>query len=184
MTASRILVVDDEADIRGLLKEILSEEGYDVEIAADASQARVLARRAGSRSRAAGHLDAGHGWHHAAARMVGDRRLRLPGGHDVGPRHRRDRGRGDAPRRIRFRGEAAVADQAAAHRGARARCRAPQAACRRARKAPRWRCPSASPRSRKCCANRYSRRPRAHRRCCWSANWDRDARPMRATCTP
>src|SRR6202142_2687654 len=40
MTASRILVVDDEADIRGLLKEILSEEGYDVEIAADATQAR------------------------------------------------------------------------------------------------------------------------------------------------
>ena len=41
MTASRILVVDDEADIRGLLKEILSEEGYDVEIAADAGQART-----------------------------------------------------------------------------------------------------------------------------------------------
>jgi two-component system, NtrC family, nitrogen regulation response regulator NtrX len=41
MTASRILVVDDEADIRGLLKEILSEEGYEVEIAADASQARA-----------------------------------------------------------------------------------------------------------------------------------------------
>src|SRR6201985_3985134 len=40
MIASRILVVDDEADIRGLLKEILSEEGYEVEIAADASQAR------------------------------------------------------------------------------------------------------------------------------------------------
>jgi len=40
MTASRILVVDDEADIRGLLKEILSEEGYEVEIAADAAQAR------------------------------------------------------------------------------------------------------------------------------------------------
>src|SRR5277367_2222973 len=40
MTASRILVVDDEADIRGLLKEILSDEGYDVEIAADATQAR------------------------------------------------------------------------------------------------------------------------------------------------
>src|ERR1700721_2465638 len=40
MTASRILVVDDEADIRGLLKEILAEEGYEVEIAADASQAR------------------------------------------------------------------------------------------------------------------------------------------------
>jgi len=40
MTASRILVVDDEADIRGLLKEILSEEGYDVDVAADAGQAR------------------------------------------------------------------------------------------------------------------------------------------------
>ena len=40
MTASRILVVDDEADIRGTLKEILSEEGYEVEVAADANQAR------------------------------------------------------------------------------------------------------------------------------------------------
>ncbi len=40
MSASRILVVDDEADIRGLLKEILSEEGYEVDIAADAAQAR------------------------------------------------------------------------------------------------------------------------------------------------
>jgi two-component system nitrogen regulation response regulator NtrX len=40
MTAARILVVDDEADIRGLLKEILSEEGYEVEVAADAAQAR------------------------------------------------------------------------------------------------------------------------------------------------
>jgi two-component system nitrogen regulation response regulator NtrX len=41
MTAARILVVDDEADIRGLLKEILSEEGYEVEVAADAAQART-----------------------------------------------------------------------------------------------------------------------------------------------
>jgi two-component system, NtrC family, nitrogen regulation response regulator NtrX len=40
MTAARILVVDDEADIRGLLKEILSEEGYEVEVAADGAQAR------------------------------------------------------------------------------------------------------------------------------------------------
>jgi len=41
MTAARILVVDDEADIRGLLKEILSEEGYEVEVAANAGEARV-----------------------------------------------------------------------------------------------------------------------------------------------
>jgi two-component system nitrogen regulation response regulator NtrX len=41
MSAARILVVDDEADIRSLLKEILSEEGYDVEVAANAAQARA-----------------------------------------------------------------------------------------------------------------------------------------------
>jgi DNA-binding NtrC family response regulator len=41
MTASRILVVDDEADIRELLQEILSEEGYDVEVAANAAEARA-----------------------------------------------------------------------------------------------------------------------------------------------
>ncbi len=41
MTASRILVVDDEADIRELVREILTEEGYDVEVAADAAAARA-----------------------------------------------------------------------------------------------------------------------------------------------
>ncbi len=45
----------------------------------------------------------------------GDRRLRLSGGDDVRPRHGRDRRRGHAPRRLRFRREAAVAHQAAAH---------------------------------------------------------------------
>jgi len=41
MTSARILVVDDEADIRGLVKDILSEEGYEVEVAGDAAQART-----------------------------------------------------------------------------------------------------------------------------------------------
>lgn len=45
MSAARILVVDDEAEIRGLLKEILSEEGYEVEVAADAAQARTSRAR-------------------------------------------------------------------------------------------------------------------------------------------
>ncbi|MBM4218995.1 MAG: sigma-54-dependent Fis family transcriptional regulator [Gammaproteobacteria bacterium] len=45
MTAPRILVVDDEADIRGLLSEILAEEGYEVEVAADAASARKAAAR-------------------------------------------------------------------------------------------------------------------------------------------
>jgi DNA-binding NtrC family response regulator len=38
-------VVDDEADIRGLLKEILTEEGYEVDVAANAAQARASRAR-------------------------------------------------------------------------------------------------------------------------------------------
>ncbi|NNM61325.1 MAG: sigma-54-dependent Fis family transcriptional regulator [Steroidobacteraceae bacterium] len=41
MTASRILVVDDEADIRELLQEILTEEGYEVDVASNAAEARA-----------------------------------------------------------------------------------------------------------------------------------------------
>jgi two-component system, NtrC family, nitrogen regulation response regulator NtrX len=41
MTASRVLVVDDESDIRELLREILSEEGYEVDAAANAAEARA-----------------------------------------------------------------------------------------------------------------------------------------------
>jgi len=40
MSAPRILVVDDEADIRSLVQEILADEGYAVEVAANAEQAR------------------------------------------------------------------------------------------------------------------------------------------------
>ncbi|MEN7342709.1 MAG: sigma-54 dependent transcriptional regulator [Pseudomonadota bacterium] len=40
MTNPRVLVVDDELDIRSLIQEILSEEGYDVTVAADASEAQ------------------------------------------------------------------------------------------------------------------------------------------------
>ena len=45
MSPQRILVVDDEADIRGLLSEILAEEGYEIEVAADAASARRAAAR-------------------------------------------------------------------------------------------------------------------------------------------
>jgi DNA-binding NtrC family response regulator len=41
MTNARILVVDDENDIRELVREILSEEGYAVEAAANAAEARA-----------------------------------------------------------------------------------------------------------------------------------------------
>src|ERR1700760_3952129 len=45
MSGPHILVVDDEADIRGLLKEILSEEGYEVDVAANAVKARASRAR-------------------------------------------------------------------------------------------------------------------------------------------
>jgi two-component system nitrogen regulation response regulator NtrX len=46
MSATRILVVDDESDIRSTLKEVLSDEVNEVDLAADAAQARAaLARR-------------------------------------------------------------------------------------------------------------------------------------------
>ena len=35
MSSPRVLVVDDEADIRALIQEILSEEGYGVTVAAE-----------------------------------------------------------------------------------------------------------------------------------------------------
>jgi DNA-binding NtrC family response regulator len=42
MAAARILIVDDEPDIRRLIGEILADEGHDVMMAADAQQAREL----------------------------------------------------------------------------------------------------------------------------------------------
>jgi two-component system, NtrC family, nitrogen regulation response regulator NtrX len=42
--SARILVVDDEANIRALIDEILSEEGYEVTTAADAGAARAARR--------------------------------------------------------------------------------------------------------------------------------------------
>ena len=41
MSGSHVLVVDDEADIRALIQEILSDEGYQVTSAADAREARA-----------------------------------------------------------------------------------------------------------------------------------------------
>ncbi|MEX2479862.1 MAG: sigma-54 dependent transcriptional regulator [Gammaproteobacteria bacterium] len=45
MSSAHILVVDDEPDIRGLLKEILEDEGYDVITAENATQARECRRQ-------------------------------------------------------------------------------------------------------------------------------------------
>lgn len=45
MTASHVLVVDDEPDIRQLVQEILEDEGYEVETADSAAAARLARRR-------------------------------------------------------------------------------------------------------------------------------------------
>ncbi len=47
MSNARILVVDDEADIRDLVQEILTEEGYTVDVAAQRGRGarRLRARR-------------------------------------------------------------------------------------------------------------------------------------------
>jgi len=45
VSSSHVLVVDDEADIRALIQEILSDEGYGVSVAADAAEARSARAR-------------------------------------------------------------------------------------------------------------------------------------------
>ncbi len=45
MSAAHILVVDDEPEIRNLVREILEDEGYEVSVAADAREAREARRR-------------------------------------------------------------------------------------------------------------------------------------------
>ena len=70
MSTARILVVDDENDIRELVRDILSEEGYAVETAGNAAEARAACALRAARSRAARHLDARHRRHHPAARVA------------------------------------------------------------------------------------------------------------------
>ncbi len=100
MSSGKILVVDDEEDIRGLLQEILAEEGYDVEIAANAAEAR-LARGRGSHDLVL--LDI---WMPDVDGITLLREwtstlfARRTGRHDVRTRYRRNRSRGDAPGRV------------------------------------------------------------------------------------
>jgi len=45
MSSAKILVVDDESDIRETLREVLGDEGYEVEVAANAAEARAARAR-------------------------------------------------------------------------------------------------------------------------------------------
>ena len=183
MTASRILVVDDEADIRGLLKEILAEEGYEVDVAADATQART------SRATQVPDLVLLDIWMPDTDGITLLREWSATDGYDCpvvmmsGSRDGRDRGRGDAARRFRFRREAALADEAAEDGRARTRCRAPQAPVRAHARFE----PGRSDRQ----EQGHAKPARAGSECrlerfagaCWSANWAPVARHTRATCT-
>ena len=83
MSNPHVLVVDDEADIRALIKDILTDEGYGVTVAANAAEAR--------HARAARKFDLIllDIW---MPGMVGWRGVELPGCHHVRARHRRHGG--------------------------------------------------------------------------------------------
>ena len=57
-TPSSILVVDDEPGILALIKDILEDEGYEVDVAEDAERARAARRNRRPEPHPPGHLDA------------------------------------------------------------------------------------------------------------------------------
>ena len=121
MSTARILVVDDENDIRELVRDILSEEGYTVDTAANAAEARAAC------ARQAPDLVLLDIWMpdtdgiSLLREWQQSQQLDGAGRDDVRSRHGRDGGRGHAARRRGLRREAAVAGEAVAHRAARAR---------------------------------------------------------------
>jgi len=57
-----ILVIDDQANVRTLLKDYLSNQGYRVVQAQDGQQGLFVARHEHPGPGAFGHYDAKHGW--------------------------------------------------------------------------------------------------------------------------
>jgi DNA-binding NtrC family response regulator len=183
MTASRILVVDDEADIRGLLKEILSEEGYEVEVAADAGQARF------SRATQVPDLVLLDIWMPDTDGITLLREWSVTDGYDCPVVMMSGHGTVEtAVEATRLGAFDFVEKPLSLTKLLRTVERALDAGrvsgCRSAARVRAWRCPSARVRSRRRCANKSKMRRRAPRRCYWRENWDRGARPMRGTCIP
>ena len=115
----RILIVDDEVNARTALVELLRDEGYAVETAADGFKA--LGKVGGLRARPGGHRseDAGHG-RAAAAGQAARERPRPAGHRDDRVRRGRDRGEGDALGRARLSDQAGQRRRAVGGRRARA----------------------------------------------------------------
>jgi nitrogen fixation/metabolism regulation signal transduction histidine kinase len=101
----KILVVDDEVGIRELLSEILRDEGHDVLLAENAAEARA-AREAGRPDLVLLDIWMPDTDGITLLKEWGRQRpAQHAGGDDVGPRHDRHRGGGDADRRAGFPGE-------------------------------------------------------------------------------
>ncbi len=95
-------------DIRGLVQDILQDEGYQVSVAENAAAARELRRQIRPDAILLGIWMPDHRRHQPAARMVRARRTELSRHHDFRTRYGRDRRRGDASGCVRLRREAAV----------------------------------------------------------------------------
>ena len=182
MTASRILVVDDEADIRGLLKEILSEEGYEVEVAADATQARS------SRATQVPDLVLLDIWMPDTDGITLLREWSVTDGYDCPVVMMSGHGTVETAVEATRLGAFDFVEKPLSltkllrtvERALDAGRRKRLSARAQGRRSP---CPSARARLPRRCANKFNMPHPAHRPCYCSENWDPDARPTRATCT-
>ncbi len=114
-----VLVVDDEADIRDLVADILRDEGYSVRTAAEFGPGDVGDRGAQTVAGDPRHLDEGRRPRWARTARARQRSRRRPAGdHDFRPRHHRNGGVLDQARRLRLPGKAVQVRPAAAAGGA------------------------------------------------------------------
>ena len=111
---ARILVVDDEAEIRRSVRMILEYEGYDVQEASSGPEALALVEREPPDLVFLDIKMGGHGRPRDAAEDPAGQRG-AAGRHHLGPRHREHRRRGDQARRLRLHREAAGERARAGH---------------------------------------------------------------------
>ena len=109
MKPVRILIVDDEPDIRQSLSGVLEDEGYAADAVESGEACLDALGRRGLRAGAAGHLAARHGRHGSADAHPGDAVARTArGGDDLRPRQHRNGGESHQAGRVRFSGKAAL----------------------------------------------------------------------------